>query len=304
MFRAPAPRLDASAITLGVFDGLHRGHQRLCARTRSAGDSRGIAAVALTLDPHPMSVLRPDRPVPLIMTVADRVAALRAAGMDHVVVIEFAEEVAALPAQAFVHRIHAQLRPQVFVAGPDLRFGRDAGGSAALLRELGGALGFEVVEEETVTVDGERISSTGLRKLLTSGDVGTAARWLGREFSVRGFVSSGAGRGRTLGVPTLNLRPPPTLLLAHGVYAVRAGVAGGAPRPAVANLGVRPTFDDATTAQPSLEVHVLDGAVSAGPGDPMEIAFVARLRGEERFDGPEALVARIAEDIKAARDHV
>ncbi len=295
----------SAVVTVGTFDGVHRGHRALVDRAVALSAERGVRAAALTFDPHPLALLRPQEAPPLLQAVAERVAALEEAGIDEVVVAPFDAELAALDPAAFVAEfLVGRLGAVGIVVGENFRVGRGAAGDTTLLRELGAAAGVEVVVVPLVAGDGAPVSSTALRSALAAGDVAAVAAGLGRPFALDGPVVRGEGRGRTLGIPTANVAVDPVRALpADGVYACRAeGQDGrGAPvvAPAVVNVGQRPTFDGVGR---TVEAHLLD--VPAGLdlyGGRLRLAFVARIRPEQRFDGPEALVARIREDVAEAR---
>ena len=300
----PAPALEASVVTLGNFDGLHVGHRRIVDVLRAEAALAETLAVVLTLEPHPNRVLRPETPFQLLVPVERRVTMLRDAGVDHVAVLPFDREMAGLEPEEFVARyVLEPLRPRVFVAGPDTRFGRERAGDAGLLAEIGAREGFRVVEVGAVEVEGHRISSSTIRERLRAGDVRTAARWLGRPFAVEGIVARGAGRGRGIGVPTANVETEWETVPALGVYAARVRVADAAGwsvvHPAAVNLGVRPTFGD--LERPLIEAHLLDGTDHDLYGRALEVTFVDRIRGERRFDSVDALVERIRADVTEAR---
>lgn len=289
-----------TVVTIGNFDGVHRGHRALVDRTVAAAADRGVRAVALTFDPHPAAVLRPDD-VPLaLQSIDERVEALRSHGLDDVDVVTFDTALAALPPEAFVADVLvARHAPQLVVVGENFRFGHRAEGDVARLGMLGGEHGFAVEAVGLVDAGDGVVSSSALRALLAAGDLDAVTRGLGRRFTLGGEVVPGDGRGRTIGIPTANVAVDAGRALpADGVYACWATPEGEGRVPAVVNVGWRPTFDGTSR---TVEAHLL---VDDGPdlyGRRLTLAFVARIRGEERFDGPEALVARIGEDVRAAR---
>jgi riboflavin kinase/FMN adenylyltransferase len=291
--------VTGSVVTIGNFDGVHLGHRALVDRTVERARTLDLRPVALTFDPHPTAVLRPDA-VPLaLQSLDERVAMLRTLGIDHVEVVRFDAELAARTPEEFVTDIlAARLDARSVVVGENFRFGRGAAGDVAMLARLGGTLGFDVDAVTLVGGDGAAWSSSALRGLLAAGDLDGVAAGLGRPFSLTGEVVHGAGRGRTIGVPTANVAiAPGRALPADGVYACVA-TAGEGRWPAVVNIGVRPTFDGVGR---TVEAHLLDADVDLY-GRPLTLTFVARIRGEQRFDGPEALVARIRTDIAEARE--
>jgi len=295
--------LGPAALTIGVFDGVHRGHQRLLARAHELAASQGLRAVAVTFWPHPAAVLRPDAAPSLLTTLDERLAILRELDLlDAAVVIPFTPELAALPPDAFLDRVAAFCEPRVLVEGTDFALGHNRAGDVAFLTAAGAERGF-TVETHVVEEGGERISSSRIRALVRSGDVVGAATLLGRPYALAGDVAKGDQRGRLLGFPTANLRVDPRKALpANGVYAVRARLPGEATaaHPAVCNIGVRPTFG----GEPRLlvEVHLLGMPAGLDLYDlPLAIELAARLREERRFNGVDELKAQIARDADQAR---
>ena len=279
-------------LAAGFFDGLHRGHQAVIAMARSAARTAGAQAWALTLDPHPLKILQPDRAPRLLTDPDHRLRLLAAQGLDGCLVLPFTRALADLEPAAFIAQLHAAA-PGLhrIVVGPNWTFGHRARGTPALLRELAAGHGFAVTVADPVLSGGEPISSTRIRTAVQAGHLDQAADWLGRPFSVRGPVVAGRQVGRTYGFPTANVdaggevRPPP------GIYAVRVQAdgwtAGGA-----AYLGPR--------APGVVEVHVLDRHDDLY-GQTLEIAFRHRLRGHQDFAQPAELIAQIARDVAAAR---
>jgi riboflavin kinase/FMN adenylyltransferase len=291
------PDAPGRVVALGVFDGIHLAHQEILARAVQRARALGLEALACTFDPHPMEVLQPDRaPLP-ILTLAERLDLIAAAGIDATVVLAFTRELAGLEPEAFVRdllldRLHAR----EVVVGFNHRFGRGARGDARLLESLGERLGFGVDVVPPLAIQGVPVSSTEVREALQRGDVERAARFLGRPYAVCGQVVRGAGRGRTLGFPTANLRADRPLLVPAGVYACRAA-SGGTVSPAVVNVGIRPTFENQSFA---IEAYLIDFS-----GDLYDhrlcLSFHRRLRDERRFSGVEALRDQIARDVSLAR---
>jgi riboflavin kinase/FMN adenylyltransferase len=288
-----------AVVTPGNYDGVHLGHRALLHAAREAAGAQ-LAVLAYTFDPHPLHFLAPDRAPPLLTSLDRRIALLRAAGADRVVVQKFDREFQALSPGEFVEQVLVgELNARVMVVGHDFRFGAQRAGDVALLRELGAPHGIEVRTVEPVTRDGEVVSSSRVRALLTKGEVEPAARLLSRVHDLERRVLHGQKRGRTIGFPTANLELSGLLAPSDGVYAVSVRVLDGAPSErmlGVANLGVRPTVSGGR----SMEVHVLDFA-----GDlydrTLRIGFVARLRGEQKFAGLDELKAQIARDVQAGR---
>ncbi|HEV8473708.1 MAG TPA: bifunctional riboflavin kinase/FAD synthetase [Methylomirabilota bacterium] len=294
------PDRRPSAVALGVFDGVHLGHRAILGAAVAHARASGAPAIACTFDPHPLEVLQPGRaPLP-ITTLDERLALIAQCGIDGTVVLSFTAELAAVEPEAFVKDVVVgRLAASQVVVGFNHRFGRGARGDAALLRELGGRLGFRVDVVEPLTVDGVEVSSTAIRAALGRGDLDGAARMLGRPYTLPGKVVPGAGRGRTLGFPTANVAPDRPVLLATGVYAAVAEV-GAERRRAVVNIGVRPTFGEDTLA---VEAYLLDFSGNLY-GQPIRLTFVSRVREERRFPSVDALRAQIEADVATARQRL
>jgi len=294
------PSVAGTVVTVGTFDGVHRGHQDVLGRLAARGRERGLASVLVTFDPHPSEVVKPDH-APLLLTVGDeKLAVLANSGIDYCAMLPFTRTLASYGAEEFVERVLRQrFRMRELLVGYDHGFGRDRSGGVAVLQALGARDGFPVeVVSQYLLPGGEAISSTAIRRAIQTGDLAWAALALGRPYSMTGRVEHGEKRGRLLGYPTLNLGPPPPrkLLPPDGVYAVRVqtptGAFGG-----MMNLGGRPTFGD---ERPSLEAHLFD-ASGDWYGAAVTVEFVDRLRDTQRFAGPEALVAQLREDAARAR---
>jgi riboflavin kinase / FMN adenylyltransferase len=291
----PAP----SVVTIGNFDGVHRGHQVLLRRAVDAAHEQGVRAVAVTFHPHPAAVLRPGAEPPALQPVEDRVHHLLEAGVDLVLVLPFTRELASLGPHVFVEQVLVdRLRAVQVIVGSNFRFGRKASGNVVTLNDAGATYGFHTEAVTLLDLDGIPISSTAVREHLERGDVAWANRALGRTFSLVGEVVPGDGRGRTIGVPTANLAVPAGQLVpANGVYAGHAEVEGDR-LPCVTNVGVRPTFDGQVR---TVEVHLLDAEVDLY-GHHLRAGFAHRLRDERRFADVDELVARIRADIADARE--
>jgi riboflavin kinase/FMN adenylyltransferase len=288
-----------TVVTIGNFDGVHLGHRAILARVLQRARELDAQAVAITFEPHPLKVLRPEMNLPLLTTGDQKLALLAACGLDAVVVLPFTLELAALPARDFVRQYFGErLQVREVVVGHDYRFGRGREGDIDLLREMGQQHGFTVQVVWAVEAEGAVVSSSLIRALLRLGKVAEAARLLGRPYGVGGQVVRGKGRGaKLLGVPTANLRPANELLPASGIYAVRVR-RGAQTLPGVANIGTCPTFDN---QELSLEVHLLEFSSGELYGENLEVRFVSRLREERRFSSIEALAAQIRADIDQAR---
>ncbi len=297
----------ASVVTVGNFDGVHLGHQLLLGRTVKAAVDRGVRSVAVTFDPHPTAVVRPgDQPLQLT-TLDERIMRMSALGVDLVVVLPFTVEFSRLTPREFVEQVFVErLRAQRIVVGTNFRFGHRAAGDMVMLVEIGDELGFDVEAVALKRASGRQdaarygaeMSSSAIRAALAQGDVAFASHALGRDFSVRGRVVHGDGRGRTIGVPTANVAVASDVVLpADGVY---AGIArwGDHRAPCVTNVGVRPTVTD--THERTVEAHLID--VDVALYDTLiDVSFAHHLRPEQRFDGLDQLVAQIRADVSEAR---
>ena len=291
------PDAGPSAVALGAFDGIHLGHRAILGTAVAHARREKLQALACTFDRHPMEVLQPDRaPLP-ITTLEERLELIAETGIDTTVVIPFTPDVAAVEAKAFVHDVLVgTLGAREIVVGFNHRFGRGARGDAGLLESLAGPLGFRAHVVPALMVDGVAVSSSEIRASLQRGDLPSAARLLGRPYSIRGEVVRGAGRGRTLGFPTANVKTDRPLGLPAGVYVCQVTV-GPSRHQAVVNVGVRPTFGETELA---VEAHILDFS-----GDlydrRISLTFLTRLREEKKFPNVDALRQQIALDVAAAR---
>lgn len=283
-------------LTIGNFDGVHRGHQHLLDRLVTRARALGAPSCVYTFEPPPRVVLAPQQHRPRILAWTDKLRLLHEHGVDQVVVDRFTRAFAQHPPEWFANEIlGVRLRASALVVGYDFRFGKARAGDLPLLRQLLPQVPVEQVQ--AWTADEGVISSSAVRGLVAEGQVEQAARLLGRPHSICGTVIAGDQRGRTIGFPTANLETDAELLPANGVYVVRARVNSGDWLPAVANLGTRPTFQGQRT---QVEVHLLDMSMDLY-GHELTVAFEARLRDERRFSGVDALVAQIREDVAAAR---
>jgi riboflavin kinase / FMN adenylyltransferase len=285
-------------LTIGAFDGVHLGHQHLIgAAVRRARDMECQSAV-LTFDPHPDTVVHPDRERSYLTTLDERAELIAALGVDVLIVMPFTREVMGLPAYDFIAQLRGAVALRELWIGHDFALGRKREGNLERLREIGHQLGYSVHPVAPFTLpDGTLVSSSRVRAALADSDVVTTARMLGRPFSVRGEVIKGDQRGRTIGFPTANVRVPEQHALpADGVYVCHAHV-GGRRYGAVTNIGLRPTFDG---RRRTVEAYLLD-FVDDIYGETLKIDMLHRLRGERKFDGIAALVAQINADVAAAR---
>ena len=294
-----APSGRGSVLAIGNFDGIHLGHQAILKDAADRAAKSGSVATALTFEPAPRKVLRPETAPKRLSTNDQRLEWFRVVGVEAAVVMPFTLELSNLSPQEFVEKILlAQLCVRTVLVGENFRFGHKQAGDAHLLRELGKANGFEVVTIPSVHAHGEIVSSTVIRREITDGDVSQAGRLLGRPFVLTGEIVGGTGTGRRFTFPTLNLRPDQELLPATGVYITRTVLDGEkTSRRSVTNIGVRPTFNGTAL---TIETHLLDFSGEV-PAKTMELRFWKRLRSEKKFSGPEELRAQIARDIHSAR---
>lgn len=289
--------LPHPVVTLGNFDGIHRGHQAIFRSLREEAERNHGTAVVITFFPHPLKVLRPERAPRLITRLQDRVELMECFGIDLVLCLPFTTELADWEAERFVKDILVRkLGTRKVLVGEDFRFGKDRRGDLAFLREKGTSLGFTVHKVSPVRVDGMEVSSTRIRQCIQEGRVRESAAMLGRPYDIHGTVVKGEKRGRTLGFPTANLETDAELLPPNGVYAVRVRL-GEEPRNGVANLGFKPTF---AGKQFSVEVHIFDFDRDIY-GKPLRMQFVERIREEKSFPNAQALTDQICRDAEEAR---
>jgi riboflavin kinase/FMN adenylyltransferase len=285
------------ALTIGNFDGVHRGHQAMLARLIEAAEDLGLPPAVLTFDPHPREFFSPSNAPPRLSTLHSKLAQFRAYGVATTFVARFDQRLASRTAAEFVGDIlEGGLQTRWLLVGDDFRFGRGRTGDLAFLRST--ARQFSVEAMGTVTIDGERASSTAVRNALAAGNLAHAAALLGRNYTIGGRVAHGDKRGRTLGFPTANLplRHPPALT---GIFAVRVHGLGAA-RPGVASVGVRPTI--ATSGMPVAEVYLFDFGDSIY-GRRITVEFLHKLRDETRFPNLDALTRQIDRDVVDAREY-
>lgn len=290
--------ITGSCVTIGNFDGVHLGHQRLMARTCAKARARGLVSVVVTFDPHPMTVLMRHKTPPFITSTSQRLRLMEAQGPNVALVLAFTREMASLEPEEFVKRYLLDgLAMRELVVGYDYAMGKGRKGDYELLSRMGRESGFGVERLDPVIVGGAVVSSTRIRDLVQSGNVWDARPLLGRFFEVEGEVVDGKKRGAAkLGFPTANLRLEGTLLPRPGVYAVWAELDGETFQ-AVANVGDNPTFGDTGL---TLEAHIMDFDRRIY-GQRLRLHFVQRLRGERKFESIDALKARIADDVRLSR---
>lgn len=302
--------LAASVVTIGVFDGIHRGHRRLIRMATTRAEEHGLPTVLATFDPHPLAVVRPDKMPPLIGTVNTRAELAAELGVDHMLALRFTEQMAELTPEAFFRHILVDvLKVRTVIVGQNFTFGRHAAGNVDTLRELGAKYGVQVDIVDLLTEEGIILSSTEIRKALRDGDVEKASWILGRDYSIKETVVRGAGRGgKELGFPTANMYFPDQVALpADGVYAGWFTVCGDGPvdgniEPGVAyptsiSVGTNPTFGD---EQRSVESFILDRNADLYDHRAV-VTFVKRLRGMEKFASVEQLLTAINQDVTDTR---
>ena len=305
MFRAHwnlesvGPEPPPCALAVGNFDGLHLGHRRILAKTKEQARRIGGEAVVLTFDPHPASVVAPERAPDLLMPPAERLRRFEECGIDAGVVLRFTEEIARLRPEEFVEQILVRkLNVRSVVVGEGFRFGCRQSGDTRTLVEIGSRHGFEVAMVEPVLVGGQPVSSTRVRGLVGQGRVTQARRMLARPFSLRGRIVSGRGIGSRQTVPTLNLSPETELRPAQGVYVTcTCDLESGRRWPSVTNVGSRPTFSG---TDQTVETYLLEKLEGCQPAR-IELAFLHRLREERRFETPEKLRQQILRDVGQAK---
>lgn len=289
-------------LAIGVFDGLHLGHQAVIHEAKSSAAESGGTTVVVSFDPHPVEVLSPRNAPRLLTAPAHKIRLLHQRfGISHVLVISFNEEFAALTGEEFVEKLVASAPPEGMAkicVGENWQFGKGRSGDLALLQELGEKHGFSVSGAKTVEVNGQRVSSTRIREAVSSGDFAIARELLGRDYTVAGTVIEGKKIGRTIGFPTANIDPHREQLPPTGVYAVTATGSGDGWN-GVANLGYRPTVEQGKMRR-LLEVHLF-GLEHEIYGEELEIQFVEFLRPEMKFGGVDELKAQIARDVESAR---
>jgi len=296
------PDFGPSAVTIGNFDGVHRGHCEILRRVKALADARGWKPSVLTFDPHPTKVVAPERS-PKLMTTPDRRAALMAAaGMEQILILPFDRAIAQWSPDEFARQLLAErLGARAVLVGDNFRFGCRQAGDTRTLEALGLKLGFAVEIASTVSCRGQVIGSSGIRSLICAGKIGWANRFLGRPYALEGEVVSGRGVGARETVPTLNLATDSEVIPARGVYVTRTHDLDSARAwTSVTNVGYRPTFGESD--QLSIESFLLEPLTGETPRR-IRVEFLARLRGERKFDSAESLKAQIMRDVRAAQSY-
>jgi riboflavin kinase/FMN adenylyltransferase len=292
--------LRPTVLTLGVFDGLHLGHQRIMQTVVERAKAVGAVPTAITFDPHPRAVLHPESAPPLLQTLDQRLANFEVLGIEQAIVITFDREFASNSAEDFLHDIiHDRLHTKEVYLGKGFAFGKNRGGNIELLRRMSGELGFFADEVPEVQLRGQRISSSKIRHLLAEGRTNLARRMLGRPYGVEGVIVRGNRRGHTIGFPTANLQPHNRVTPKFGVYATSTLI-NGVWRRSITNVGVRPTFEK--EAEPSIESYIFDFDGDLY-GDVLRVRFLHRIRDERKFSGIEELKAQIQKDTLRALNY-
>lgn len=290
-------------LTIGNFDGVHRGHQRLIEKARQVGSDLGTSVLSVTFEPHPLSAIAPDRAPARLTTAEEKLHLLRTRGVDMCLVLRGNRALLALSAEEFLANLTEACRPRAIVEGPDFNFGRGRRGSVRTLQECAGRLGYSVHIIETTRCEElpgtPSIHSAAIRSVVHEGRVDVARAMLGRPYRITGTVVSGAGRGARLGFPTANLDAIPHLPPGQGVYAAVAQLEDDRLCLAAVNVGPQPTFQQSV---PCVEAHVLDQTVPLR-GQRLGLHFLTRLRGQKRFESVEELITQIKRDVVAVRQH-
>ena len=294
----PPPRWNQPVLAVGNFDGLHRGHMKIIDRVRRRAGERGGTPAAMTLDPHPPRVLRPDKAPALLMTKAQKLEALARAGMQGIAVVRFTRELSMWDPEMFVRTVLVEwLHVTEVWVGANFLFGHDRAGTFSVLRTLGARYGFRAEKIDPVRYKDFVVSSTRIRRLVSEGRVDEAGALLGHHYFIDGTVTRGAGRGREIGFPTANLATENELLPPAGVYATTATVLGVV-HPAITNIGMRPTFGDVDRL--TIETHIFDFTEDLYDSS-IRLAFVQRMRDERAFPDVDALRAQIEADCRSAQ---
>jgi len=287
-----------TALTIGVFDGVHLGHEFLIKKLKERASAGGLLSVVVTFHRHPRLVLSPRSNLTYLTSLKERIRLLRSLGVECVVTLSFTRELAELSAREFIGLLQKYLRMRSLVVGPDFALGKRREGDAPKLESLGEELHFSVEIVEPMVWEGEVVSSTAIRSALSQGDMIKVSQLLGRRFTLSGQVMRGDQRGKMLGFPTANLVPDPEQALPpDGVYSTRA-IVNETAYPAVTNIGVRPTFGEGKRV---VEVHILDFEERELYGNEIRIELAHWLRGEVKFSGADELKAQMQRDVEQAR---
>jgi riboflavin kinase / FMN adenylyltransferase len=292
--------LRPTCLTLGVFDGLHLGHQRIMQTVVERANATNTTPTVITFDPHPRSVLSPENAPPLLQTLDQRLSAFEFLGIKQTIVIRFDQEFASIDAEFFLrHTIHERLQAKEVYLGEGFAFGKKRSGNFELLSKISREIGFIAKEIPEIKLRGNRISSSKIRNLLSAGEVNLARRMLGRPYGVEGQIVRGFQRGRTIGFPTANLKPKNRVVPKYGVYAT-ATLIDDVWRKSITNVGVRPTFEN--ELEPSVETFIFDFDGDLY-GDSLRLRFLHRIRDERKFNGIDELKAQIKKDCDVASNY-
>lgn len=288
-------------VTIGNFDGVHRGHQYLIQQVVDEARHREVRSLAITFEPHPAAVLRPGHSPERLATADEKLELLRATGLDSVVVLEFTREFASLAPDTFLELVLSTVHPVAVFVGEGFRFGHGRAGDGDTIRRFGERHGFDTTVITRLRDDDQMISSSNIRAALKAGDVASAAEWLGRRYRLLGTVEHGAARGKSLGYPTANLTVDPLVCIpGDGIFAALAHLPDGqmTARQALVYIGTRPTFDNGDRL---VEANILDFSGDLYTRD-LEVEFVAFIRGDQTFETAEALSAQMTLDERRARE--
>jgi riboflavin kinase/FMN adenylyltransferase len=292
--------LQGSVLTLGNFDGVHRGHFKLLKEMIRAGKNLRLPTVAVTFAPHPSVILRPDNPTPLLFEAAETYREIERAGVNMLIVEPFTKEFSQISAEVFVTEfICRKLNPKHIFIGYDFAFGRERKGSIDVLKRLGCEIGFSVTQVEVELLDGEIVSSSRIRESVTAGQIEKANAFLGRNYFLNGRVVTGEGRGRTIGFATANIDSPASLRPSKGVYVTEL-ICKNKRWPSVTNIGVKPTFRN--DLKLTIETHILGQEINLYEQD-VQLVFLKRIRDELKFSSSHELIDQIRKDVQFARNY-
>jgi riboflavin kinase / FMN adenylyltransferase len=289
-----------TVVTLGVFDGLHLGHQEIMKTVVERANALSAVPTVITFDPHPRAVLHPENSPPMLQTLDQRLGSFEVLGIEQAIVIRFNRDFASTDAEKFLREVIFQrLKAQEVYLGKGFAFGKNRAGNIDLLKKISVELGFVAEEVPEIQLRGQRISSSQIRRLLADGKVNLSRRMLGRPYGVEGLVIHGDKRGRTIGFPTANLKPKNRVIPKNGVY-VTSTLIEGEWRRSITNIGIRPTFENGL--EPSVETFILDWDGDLYD-DVIRVRFLHRVRDEKKFSGIDELKAQIKKDCDVAVEY-
>lgn len=293
------PVIGDCAVTIGNFDGVHLGHRAIVRDLVDQASDLRLPSVLVTFDPHPTQILFPERHLQRLFSLEDMQSQLASLGLDKLIVEPFTHELGTLSGARFLEeRMLPSLQPRLFIVGHDFAFGAGRGGTLDFLKEWSAKRGIGVRIQPPVELEGERVSSRRIREMVSEGHMQVASRLLGRPFYVEGLVTKGAGRGKTIGIPTMNVKIEHRVTPKNGVYVTKTKI-GSATYRSVSNFGVNPTFGPGSPA--SLETHVFDFSGDVY-GQLIQVHFLTHLRNERKFSSVDELKAQISEDMRQARE--